>query len=196
MNTMGSNPASPRWVGRPWWVISLTVVLAVLAADQATKAWALRALEDGHVIDLVWTLRFRLTFNSGMAFGAGSGLGPVIGVVALVVVVALLLSMRKTSSLLSVVSVGLVIGGALGNLVDRVFRADGGLLTGRVVDFVDLQWWPVFNIADAGIVVGGVLLVLANWRASRPVPAAPAAPTGVQISAEALSGSPESAEEP
>jgi len=60
--------------------------------------------------------------------------------------------------------VGAVVGGAVGNLVDRLFRADDGLLSGAVVDMVDLQWWPVFNLADAVIVVGGVVVVLRGRR--------------------------------
>ena len=56
-------------------------------------------------------------------------------------------------------SLGLVLGGALGNLVDRAFREGSGFLGGAVVDFIDLQWWPVFNVADTAVSVGGVLLV-------------------------------------
>ena len=59
---------------------------------------------------------------------------------------------------------GLVIGGALGNLADRAFRGHGGLLSGAVIDFVDLQWWPVFNVADSAIVVGACIAVVANLR--------------------------------
>jgi signal peptidase II len=58
------------------------------------------------------------------------------------------------------VALGLVVGGALGNLTDRAFRAGDGFLGGGVIDFVDLQWWPVFNVADSGVVVGAVLLFL------------------------------------
>jgi signal peptidase II len=102
-----------------------------------------------------------------MAFSQGRGLGPVIGVLALVVVVVLLASLRKGGSVLSAVAVGLVIGGAAGNVVDRLFRAgEGGFLSGRVVDFIDLQWWPVFNVADAAVVIGGILLLVSTALAS------------------------------
>lgn len=144
--------------------VSVGVAAAVVAIDQLTKRWALTALADRN-IDLFWTLRLNLTFNSGMAFGRGEGLGPIIGVLALVVVAALLISLRRSGSRLASVAVGLVIGGALGNLLDRLFRGDGGFLQGAVVDFVDLQWWPVFNVADMGVVIGGALLVLGTFRA-------------------------------
>jgi signal peptidase II len=62
------------------------------------------------------------------------------------------------------IAIGMVLGGALGNLSDRAFRGGGGFLGGGVVDFVDLQWWPVFNVADSAIVVGAILLFLVQWR--------------------------------
>jgi signal peptidase II len=177
---MASGEPSPTIPARPAQArrtiaTSLLIAGVVVCVDQLTKAWALRALDDGTVIDLVWTLRFRLTFNSGMAFGKGSGWGPVIALLATAVSIALLVSVRRQTSKAVLVAVGLIVGGAVGNLIDRVFRADDGALTGRVVDFVDLQWWPVFNVADAGIVVGGIALVVANWLAGRRALTAPSA---------------------
>ena len=100
-----------------------------------------------------------------MAFSQGSGFGPAIAVVGLLVVVALLVSVGRSSSRYYPVAIGLIIGGALGNVTDRLFR-DPGWLRGAVVDFIDLQWWPIFNVADMAIVVGGVLLILSTLRAS------------------------------
>ncbi len=150
----------PRWPGAV-----LLTAFVVIAADQLTKWWALERLSNGRLIDVVGSLRFNLAFNSGTAFSFGSGLGPLIAVVAVVISLGLWWtsrSMLKTSSLLAV---GLVVGGAIGNFLDRAFRppragTEDGLLRGAVVDFIDLQWWPIFNIADAGIVVGGILIVL------------------------------------
>ena len=128
---------------------------AVVAVDQLTKEWALRSL-DGGPIDLVWTLRLKLSINSGAAFGLGRGLGPVLVVAGLGVTVVLIMLARSASLRWpGTVALGLVLGGALGNLADRLFRDQGG-----VVDFIDLQWWPVFNVADAAISVGAVLLAL------------------------------------
>jgi signal peptidase II len=101
-----------------------------------------------------------------MAFSRGEGLGPVIGVLALVVVAALLVSLRRQTSVASTAAVGLVIGGAAGNVVDRLFRSPGWL-RGAVVDFIDLQWWPIFNVADVAITVGGLLLLLGSFVGAR-----------------------------
>lgn len=149
----------------------LAVAAVVLAVDQLTKHWALNALADDTIIDVVGSLRFNLAFNKGMAFSQGSGLGPIIGVVALVVVVVLLVSLGQSTSRLYPPAVGLIVGGALGNVVDRLFRGDAWL-RGGVVDFIDVQWWPIFNIADVGVTVGGAALLLSTLFA-RP-PAAPA----------------------
>ena len=167
MTTLSSvAPARPR-SARRLTLLTVAVAVAVVAVDQLTKSWAVNALDDRD-IHLIWTLRLHLTFNAGMAFSQGRGLGPVIGVLALVVVVVLLASLRKGGSVLSAVAVGLVIGGAAGNVLDRLFRAgEGGFLSGRVVDFIDFQWYPIFNLADAAIVIGGILLLFFSFRTAR-----------------------------
>ena len=139
--------------------LSLLVAAVVVGLDQLSKHWAVSQLNDGHTVHVLWSLQFNLAFNSGMAFGGGQGLGPFIGVIAVVVVVFLLLSLRQTSGKLSVVAIGLIVGGAMGNIVDRLFREDAWL-HGRVVDFIDFQWFPIFNIADMCVNVGGGLLIV------------------------------------
>ena len=140
------------------------VAAFVIVADQLTKHWAVNELVDRD-IDVFWTLRLNLSYNTGMAFSRGQNLGPVIGVVALGVVVALLLSLRRQPGRLTDVAVGLIVGGAIGNVIDRLFR-QAGWLRGGVVDFIDFQWFPIFNIADMGVTIGGALLVIASWIAS------------------------------
>lgn len=140
--------------------VTLATALVVVVADQITKHWALNALADGHTIDIVGSLRFNLAFNTGMAFAKGQGIGPVIAVVGVLVVAYLLVGLRRNTTPGSLF-VGLVAGGALGNIIDRLFRGDAWL-HGAVVDFIDLQWWPIFNIADAAIVVGAGSLVVAS----------------------------------
>jgi signal peptidase II len=157
--------ASSRAV-RGWLPVALVVVLA----DQLTKIWAVNNLVDRDV-DVFWTLRFHLSFNTGMAFSRGQNWGPVIGVLALFVIVGLLLSLRRQPGRLTDVSIGLIIGGALGNVIDRLFRSPGWL-RGAVVDWIDFQWFPIFNIADMCITIGGALLVLASWLAGRELDAA------------------------
>ncbi len=138
---------------------------AVVCLDQITKAWAVAALDD-RIIDLVWTLRLRLVHNTGFAFSAGSGLGPVLAIVAIVIVGVLWSSRHRVQGRWATTALGGIIGGALGNLADRVFR---GAAWGRgaVVDFIDLQWWPIFNVADAAITVGLVIVLFHLYRSDR-----------------------------
>lgn len=146
--------------------LSLGIAAIVVTIDQITKRWALNALGDGRSRHVVWTLHWNLTFNSGMAFSRAQGIGPYIGALALVVVIAMVLSLRRSKGLGSSIAVGLVVGGALGNLGDRLFRGQGWL-HGSVVDFVDFEWWPIFNVADMSVSVGGVLILLAAVADSR-----------------------------
>ncbi len=144
---------------------SLAVASGVVVFDQITKHWAVNRLNGDRVIDVLGSLRFNLSFNNGMAFSQGTGIGPIIGVLGIIVVAYLLVGMQR-SSFSSAVFVGLVAGGAAGNIIDRLFRGDAWL-HGAVVDFIDLQWWPVFNIADAAICIGGALLVFTSFRTEK-----------------------------
>lgn len=163
-NESGEQAAEPVRRHLPAALVTVAVVVGV---DQLTKWWALETLGNGRVIDLVWTLRLRLVFNTGAAFSSFQGLGPLLGVVAVAVVAFLLLNRRLVSGRLSAVATGSIAGGALGNLADRLFRSDEGLLGGAVVDFIDVQWWPVWNVADMGVVLGGAALVWAAYRRER-----------------------------
>lgn len=151
---------------------SLIVAAAVVALDQLTKHWAVNALSDGRTIHVVWTLQWNLAYNTGMAFSRGTGLGPVIALLAVIVVVVLIVSAARVESRLARVAAGLLIGGAIGNLLDRVFRGDR-MLHGAVIDFIDVQWWPIWNVADMGVTIGAVLFAIASLRS--PTRAAPAA---------------------
>ena len=142
------------------------IIVAVVIADQATKNWALNSLSDGRTIDLFWTLRFNLVFNSGMAFSQGQALGRLIGLLAIGVAVWLWLSLKKASTNLSRVGTAMLIGGALGNVVDRLFRGEKWL-AGSVIDFIDLQWFPVFNIADSAVTLGAAMLITSSVITSR-----------------------------
>jgi signal peptidase II len=134
----------------------MAVAAAVIVVDQLTKTWALHHVAD-RPIHVIWTLRLYLTFNSGAAFSVGRGITPFLVPVAIAVVLLMVfLSRRRQPTVGVMVAMGLVLGGALGNLADRLFRHNGG----SVIDFIDLRWWPVFNIADSSIVVGGILLLL------------------------------------
>lgn len=141
---------------------------AVLVADQLSKAWAASALADGRTVEIVGdTVRFRLLRNSGSAFSLFTGYAPVLAVVAAVLVVVIFRMGRRETDPLASTALALVLGGALGNLGDRIFRAPG-FLEGAVVDFVDVGRWPTFNVADSAITVGAAILVLTGWRLGRP----------------------------
>jgi signal peptidase II len=156
---------------------ALVIAVVVVIVDQLSKWWAVNHLRD-HDDHLIGSLRLNLAHNTGMAFSKGTGLGPVIGVVALLVVVGLLVSIGRQSSPLYTPAVGLIVGGAVGNIIDRLFRSPGWF-RGGVVDFIDVQWWPIFNVADIGVTVGGVLLLLSTVL---PAPAAPTTPATGQPS--------------
>lgn len=143
------------------------LVAFIVTVDQLSKHWALNRLSGGRTIDLIGSLRFNLAFNKGMAFSRGTGLGPVIGALAFIIVIVIVLWMRRSARGLPALAAGLIVGGAVGNLVDRLFRGDAWL-RGAVVDFIDLQWFPVFNVADSSITIGAILMVLASLRPQPP----------------------------
>lgn len=151
------------------WLMLASTATVVVVVDQLTKWWAVRELGpppegEGRIVDVVGSLRFLYAENTGMAFSKGAESGRWIGLVVILVVGAMLFFASRVHSRATVALLGVVIGGALGNLADRALRSTDGWLSGPVVDFVDLQWWPVFNVADAAVVVGGLLLVFVATR--------------------------------
>jgi len=140
--------------------------------DRLTKIWAEQVLAAREPIDLIpGVLRLDFTTNSGGAFGIGGSAPAVFALATLIVAGTVIVASFRLDRSLVAVALGLVLGGGLGNLTDRIVRGSG--LEGRVVDFIDLHVWPVFNVADAAIVIGALLLLLASIRKER-APAAPA----------------------
>jgi signal peptidase II len=140
------------------------VAALVYVADRVTKAIVEDALGPHHApVDLVpGVLRITYTENPGGAFGL-FGSAPWLFLLATVLVCLVIVGASLTlSSRMLAVGLGLVLGGALGNLTDRIIRAGG--LSGQVVDFIDFRVWPVFNVADAAIVIGAAVVVLAGIR--------------------------------
>lgn len=138
----------------------------VVLFDQVTKSWAVSALANDRVIHVIGSLQFSLGFNSGFAFSQGQGMGPVVGVFAIIAVFFLLRAVRRATTRLSALALCAIVAGAIGNIADRIFRGEGWL-HGRVVDFIDVQWWPVFNVADSSITVGACGLIAAMLMESR-----------------------------
>ena len=145
--------------GRTLIVITTIGVAAIwLLLDQATKALAVEALENtGRVIDLGF-IDLNVIRNRGGAFGI-PGLPGIFVVVTIVVIGLVARALPHTDRISLAVSYGLVSGGALGNVMDRIFRAPG-FPSGAVVDFFDLRWYPIFNIADIGIVCGAISIAV------------------------------------
>jgi signal peptidase II len=142
--------------GRP--LLATAIVLGVVALDQLSKWWAVRDLPDDP-IRLFDDVGFVLVRNTGSAFSLFQAFTPFLAVVAIVVAVILVRTVRRTRDTLMVVGLSLVLGGALGNLIDRLFRTPG-FLKGAVVDFVHVGDFPTFNVADSAITIGAILIVV------------------------------------
>ncbi len=153
--TGGQNAAPPRRRLR----LLLSVAAAVLAADVITKVLAVKYLTPGVPVSIIGdTVTWTLVRNSGAAFSMATGYTWVLTLVAIGVVVGIIWMGRRLVSPWWAVGLGMILGGALGNLVDRFFRSPGPL-RGHVVDFLSIGWWPVFNVADPAVVGGAILLV-------------------------------------
>ena len=144
--------------------VLLTVALVVLALDLTSKLIAVGQLTEREPVQLIDNiLSLRLVRNPGAAFGVAQGLTIALTVIAVVVILVILRIAQRLRSISWAVGLGMVLGGAIGNLVDRIFR-EPALFRGHVVDFLELPHWPVFNLADSAIVTGGVLMVLLSVK--------------------------------
>jgi signal peptidase II len=154
---------------RPRARLLLALAAAVLVLDLATKLLVVATLSDREPIRLLGgALYLTEARNTGAAFSFAEGATVVFSVIAVVVAVVIVRAARRMRSTGWAVALGLVLGGAVGNLVDRVFR-DPGFLRGGVVDFLSLfapdgSVWPIFNVADSAIVCGGLLGALLAFR--------------------------------
>jgi signal peptidase II len=143
------------------------VAALVLAADITSKCIVVATLSDRPPIRLLGgLLTLRVSRNSGAAFSIGTSMTIVFTVIAVSVIIFVLRTSRQIRSAGWAVMLGLLLGGATGNLVDRVFRSPGPL-RGWVVDWIQVPHWPVFNLADSAIVCGCVLAVLLALRGVR-----------------------------
>jgi signal peptidase II len=157
-----AGPVPPRRLG-----LLLGVAAFVLAADIISKAVVVARMADHAPIRLLGgLLTITLIRNGGAAFSIGTSMTIVFTAIAVGVIVYVLRAARNLRSIGWAVTLGLLLGGATGNLVDRIFRAPG-LFQGHVVDWIELPHWPVFNLADSSIVCAGVLVVLLALRGVR-----------------------------
>lgn len=138
----------------------LSVAAVVLALDVVTKVLAVRLLTPGQPVSIIGdTVTWTLVRNSGAAFSMATGYTWVLTLVATGVVIGIVWMGRRLVSPWWALGLGMILGGAMGNLVDRFFRSPGPL-RGHVVDFLSIGWWPVFNVADPSVVGGAILLVV------------------------------------
>ncbi|HEV2059480.1 MAG TPA: signal peptidase II [Solirubrobacteraceae bacterium] len=154
-------PAPAALSRRDAWARAAIVLAVVLAADQVVKALVTSSLERGEQRDLVWFVDLVNTRNTGVAFGQLQNGGAIVSIVIALALGALLVFFaRNAARPLVWLPTGMLLGGALGNIVDRVRE-------GAVIDYLKLPHWPAFNVADASITVGVVILLVVIERADR-----------------------------
>jgi signal peptidase II len=145
------------------YLVGLGIAAAIVVADLLTKRYA--ALNfDGNPVEIIPGF-FGFTFveNPGGAFGVFQNGGVIIGIAALIITVVVLVALAAERPLAETIALGLVVGGAVGNLVDRFARGEG-IIDGAVIDWIELWWIPTFNIADASVTVAVALLLIHAWR--------------------------------
>lgn len=153
--------ATAARIPRAAWTRAGIVLAVVLAADQLVKALIVGALERGEERDLVLAIKLVNTRNSGVAFGQLQDGGVIVAVVIAIAVCALLVYFARHAQVpLIWLPTGMLLGGALGNIVDRIRE-------GAVIDFLKLPYWPAFNVADASITIGVVVLLVVIERGER-----------------------------
>jgi signal peptidase II len=151
----GGTGAPPRQRLR----LLLAVAATLFALDLVTKIIVVARIRPGEPVSIIGDfVELALVRNPGAAFSMATGMTWLLTLIATAVVIGVLRIGRTLRSTLWAIGLGGVLGGALGNLMDRLFRAPGPL-QGHVVDFVSIGWWPVFNVADSSIVCGAILLV-------------------------------------
>lgn len=153
----------------------------VLLVDESTKAYAARTWAADPVALLGGRLVLTESRNPGAAFGTATSLTPLLTVIAAAAVAAVLVAAPRVTTKLALVALGLALGGALGNLTDRMLRSPGPF-RGHVVDWIQIGWWPTFNLADSALMtaagIGVVLALRSPTRAGTPAPAPRQGPAG------------------
>lgn len=164
------SPSSPDAATPPpkrswkWTVIFGVVGLLVLGLDQVTKALALAHLTPGEPVNVVGSLlKFNLIRNPGAAFSLGTGYTPYISAIQISVAIGVIYLSRKLGSVGWAIAFGFLFGGAVGNIIDRIFR-EPSPFHGHVIDFLQTPHWAIFNVADMAVTSAAILLVLQTLR--------------------------------
>lgn len=149
-------PRRLRWV--------VLIALGWIVLDQITKVWAVDRLTGSDPIDIIpGLLEFRLIYNPGAAFSIGTGRTWIFTILATIVIAFVLWQAQQVRSAGWAWALGLLVGGAGGNLIDRLVR-EPSFAQGHVVDFIALPNFPVFNIADIGVTTAAILIAILSWR--------------------------------
>ena len=157
---LSEHPVRATRRNRRWWIALITAAI-VIVVDQITKSIALDHLGQSHV-HAFGPFGFELAYNTGSAFSLFQGTTWPLFVLDVAMVGVLIFFALRASSILMLVGLGLIMGGAIGNMADRIVRHhDGG-----VIDFITLSHWPTFNGADSAITIGAILVVVALLRDS------------------------------
>lgn len=145
------------------WLAVVGVAASAFGLDRLTKALIQANMEFGQSIPSTGLVRITYTANTGSAFGILAGQGMLLSIISFVMIIGMLYYFRRhpLPGVLPLVSVGLLLGGSVGNLADR-------LLLGYVVDFIDVGPWPIFNLADSAIVVGVFVLLWVLYQPRKP----------------------------
>ena len=153
---------------RPWRSLYLTAWVVWLI-DLGTKVWAVEVLSSRANVQIIGSF-LQLTFvqNSGAAFGIGAGSTIIFTFFALAVLIIITRYALQITSKGWALVCGLVLGGILGNLTDRIFR-EPSFLQGHVIDWIQIPNWPVFNIADTAIVIAAVVAIILTIRNVSPI---------------------------
>lgn len=156
-----SSPSGHSW---KWTLLFGGIGLLVLLLDQVTKAIALANLTPGEPVNVIGSLlKFNLIRNPGAAFSLGAGYTPYISAIQITVALGVVYLSRKLGSVGWAVAFGLLFGGAVGNIVDRIFR-EPSPFHGQVVDFLQTPHWAIFNFSDIAVTSAAVLLVIQTLR--------------------------------
>ena len=141
-----------------------TTALIIIALDLATKIWAVARLENQPEIKVIGEfLKFSFTRNPGAAFSFGTGITWVFTLIAIAVSTAILLMSKTVTNKSWAIALGGLLGGAVGNLIDRIFRSPE-VFQGHVVDFISLPNYPMFNISDSAVVLSAIAMVILSLR--------------------------------
>ena len=144
-------------------ILAYTIAGVIVAADMLTKRWAASSFQDGPETIIPGILTFRFTENPGAAFSMFQNAGPFLGVAAVIAVGVIGASLARPRPIHEAIGFGMIIGGALGNLIDRIARGEG-FLDGKVIDWVQLPNFPTFNVADSSVSVAVAVLLIGSWR--------------------------------